>query len=282
MRDIPPTVSKSLAAVVLSCLLAACGAAGAGPTTSSNAPGSTPTTTKLATSSTTTTTLPKLSLPLTVLEIGDSLGEDLGFGLSYEFANQKKVQFFGDAVGDTGLARPDYYDWLTHLATDLATTKPQVVVIFLGANDTQGLTGGTTVEPFGTAGWNSAYATRVGQLMSEATSAGARVIWVGMPVVDAASDQILASNLATMNGIYEREAAHHPGVTYLSSMSIFATPSGAFTMTKPGPSGSTYILRAPDGVHLANAGEDLLAALVVSTMNRLYGLHLQVLQPPVG
>ncbi len=268
------------AGLVLSAALASCGATGNAATTGDSTQPQKQSSTS-SSSSTTTTTTPKLSLPVRVLEVGDSLGEDLGFGLGYEFANDPKVHFFPDAVGDTGLANEPYYDWLTHLRTDLATSHPQVVVVFLGANDTQGFATASGVVSFPSTAWDRAYSERVAQFMSEATSAGAKVIWVGMPVMKGASDALLASNLSSMNAIYETQAAKHPGVTYMSSMSLFATPSGQFTPTSPGPNGTTYDLRAPDGIHLANDGEDLLAAAVVREMDNLYGLHLRPVPPPL-
>lgn len=268
------------AGLALSAALASC--AGRGSAATANSSTTAPTQPSTSTSSSTsTTTVVRLSLPVTVLEIGDSLGEDLGFGLAYELANDRRVHLFPDAVGDTGLANEPYYNWFNHLRSDLAATHPQVVVIFLGANDTQGFSTGSSVVSFPSSAWDRAYSRRVGQLMTEATSAGAKVIWVGMPVMKGASDSLLASNLSTMNSIYETQAAKHPGVTFMSSMSIFATPSGQFTATSPGPNGTTYDLRAPDGVHLANDGEDLLAAAVIREMDRLYGLHLKPVPPPV-
>lgn len=277
--------ARALTGVVLAAGLAACGTPAAAKVAgrgSTGRPGTTgpsehATTSTSTTSTTTTSTLPKLTGTISVLEIGDSLGEDLGFGLGYELASDRTVHFYGDAVGDTGLARPDYYDWPAHLASELAAIHPQVVVVFLGANDSQNMTTSSGIVVFGTAAWKATYAERVAAVMSEATSAGARVIWVGMPVME---DPTLSSNMAMMDSIYRREAGLHPGVTYLDSWPLFSTPSGQYTATKTGPNGQTWLLRDPDGIHLDSAGGDLLASAVVAKMNASYGLHLPVLLPP--
>lgn len=268
-------------------LLASCGSASGSPASSgSGGHGSTsdPTTsttssstTTSTSSTTTTTTLPPLQGKVTVLQIGDSLGEDLGFGLQYQLANDSQVHLLADAVGDTGLVRPDYYDWPAHLESDLRSSHPQVVVVFLGANDSQNIATSSAVLQFGTSAWKKAYAARVGQVIDEATSAGARVIWVGMPVMQ---DPTLSSNVAMMDTIFQQEVASHPGAIYLSSNGVFANSAGQYIPTSSGPKGQTYTLRAPDGIHIAPQGGDLLAGAVLGAMNSHYGLHLKILQPP--
>jgi hypothetical protein len=267
---------------VLGALLTACGGAPKGSGAPTSAPSSTKggshhTTTSSSSSTTTTSTTLALTGDIPVLEIGDSLGEDLGFGLSYEFANDPHIHFYADAVGDTGLVRPDFYNWPAHLASELASDHPKVVIVFLGANDSQNIATSSGVDQFGSAAWKAAYAGRVGQIMTEATAAGARVIWVGMPVME---DPTLSSNMAMMDSIFQSEAATHKGVIYLSSWPIFSNSAGQYTSTKTGPSGQTWVLRDPDGIHLDSDGGDLLAAAVVEKMNSSFGLHLPVLQPP--
>jgi len=270
--------ARALGGFVAAATLAACGGqAASGGSTRPTVKGTSPHTTTSTSSTTTTTTQPKLTGDISVLEIGDSLGEDLGFGLSYEFANDHNVHFYPAAVGDTGLVRPDYYNWPAHLQSELATDHPQVVVVFLGGNDSQNIATPSGVEVFGSAAWKATYAERAAQLMTEATSAGARVIWVGMPVMQ---DPTLSSNMQMMDTIFKAVAASHPGVVYLDSWPLFSTPSGQYTATKTGPNGQTWVLRDPDGTHLDSDGGDLLAAAVVAKMNASYGLHLPVLQPP--
>ncbi|MGH9297977.1 MAG: DUF459 domain-containing protein, partial [Acidimicrobiales bacterium] len=180
-------------------------------------------------SSTTTSTTPAVVAgangQVTVLEIGDSLGEDLGFGLQWAFSKDAKVHFVAAAVGDTGLANTNYYDWAAHLNTELHTYHPQVVVVFLGANDDQGFDVGSEVASVGSALWSSQYSKRVGILMSEATSAGARVLWVGMPIMESPS---FSAHVVVENSIYSAEASSHQGATYYPSWPLFVTASGGF------------------------------------------------------
>jgi len=214
---------------------------------------------------------PTAEHPLTILEIGDSLGEDLGFGLGdYVFASDSYVHVIQAAVGDTGLARPDYYDWPAHLEADLRQYHPGAVIVFLGGNDGQSFNVNGEYVGFGTSLWHRVYAARVALVMRECLAADARVLWVGMPIMQAA---YLAAEMQKMNAIYEAEARRHPGVTYFPSWAVFATPQGAYTASIV-VNGETELLRDPDGLHIANYGDDLLAVDLVAPMEAAWGIKL--------
>lgn len=258
--------------LALSLALGGCGshAGGSPSSTSGSHGGGSPTTgaSTSSTSSTTTTTSVHLTGPITVVEVGDSLGIDLGWGMSNALANDTSVKLVQGGYGDSGLVEPQFYNWPVHLEDYLTADHPQVVVVFLGANDVQNFWDGSTLETFGTASWAAAYGERVATMMQEATSAGARVLWVGMPIMQ---DPTFSSHMQFIDGIYAREAASHPGVTYFSSWNLFATPSGQYTGTEV-VGGQTVTLRDPDGIHIATGGLDVLGEAVVTKLQQLYGM----------
>jgi hypothetical protein len=221
--------------------------------------------------STASTTL-VLQPPVTVVEIGDSLGIDLGLGLHDALASDAQVTLVQAAKGDSGLVEPQFYDWPLHLQELLAEYHPQIVVVFLGANDVQGFYEGSTLEEFGSPGWEAAYARRVGDLMQEAGGAGAHVLWVGMPIMGSPK---FSEDMQLLNGIYQAQANLHPGTTYFSSWRLFSSPSGQYTATTTSATGQELPLRGADGVHIAigsGAGSDILGGSVVAEMRALYGL----------
>ncbi|HUY06712.1 MAG TPA: DUF459 domain-containing protein [Acidimicrobiales bacterium] len=214
---------------------------------------------------------PIASHHLVLLKIGDSLGEELGFGLRDMLGTNKHVTVLQNAVGDTGLARPDYYNWPLHLSQQLAQYHPQGVIVMLGGDDGQGFVDqGRTVE-FGTALWRSIYAERVATMMAEATEAGAHVIWVGLPIMGSG---YFSAEMAQMNAIYAAEAATHAGVTFVSTWMLFANPAGQYAAFLPGPGGTSELMRNPDGVHFSGAGADRLASAVVGAMERAWTIRL--------
>ncbi len=211
---------------------------------------------------------------LTVLSVGDSIGEDLGLGLGDVLGTDPYVHVVQDAVGSTGLAAVGYYDWPAQLEVELRRYHPGVVVVMLGGNDAQSFDVGSRYVGFGTALWQRVYGDRVATMMAEATSAGAHVLWVGMPIMSPAASLSNAA-MRTENALYAAEARVHPGVTFLSTWRVLATPAGAYAEYLPDRSGNLVQVRDPDGIHVdAPGGTDLLARAAVSAMERAWGVRL--------
>jgi hypothetical protein len=238
-------------------------------------------TTKTTGATTTTTTNPDAGLPplptptaaspLRVLEIGDSLGEDLGFQLQTDLPATGVATLAMDSQGDTGLANTSYYDWTQHLESDIEASHPQIVVIFLGANDGQGFDVNGVAEQFGTPEWISAYTQRVDTMIEECNHAGARVVWVGMPPMQDAS---LNSEVQQLDGIYWKQTLMFHGTMYLPSSTVLA-PNGVFTFSLPNSAGESVVVRTPDGVHLTSPGAALLATYVINAINARWKLSLK-------
>jgi len=217
---------------------------------------------------------PSARSPLTILSVGDSLGEDLGYGLQDIIGSEPHIHLILDAVGSTGLANVAYYNWPKTLALELKQTHPQIMVILIGGNDAVGFDQGNQPVPFGTALWHHYYSLRVAKMMSEAVRAGCRVFWVGLPIM--AKDSVLSNHaMQELNRVYRTEAKSHPGVTYVSSWKLFQNTSGHFTEYLKNPSGLNTIVRDSDGVHIAPpAGQELVASAVLSAIDRVEDLHI--------
>lgn len=207
--------------------------------------------------------------PLTILVIGDSLGEDLGYGLRDLLGAVPQARLVLKAVGSTGLANVAYYDWPKALAAELRQYRPNVVVTLLGGNDAVGFVENGRPIPFGSTLWQRAYGQRVATLMQEATSLGAQMIWVGLPIMSPTS--VLPNpSIKRLNNIYAAEAKIHPGVHYVSTWSLFEAPQGGYTDVLKSSTGQWRVIRDPDGIHIAPpAGNDLIASAVLQTLDTL-------------
>ena len=214
---------------------------------------------------------PTAANPLRVLAVGDSIGEDFGQSLVSKLGATGVVQATLDGKLNTGLARPDYFDWPGELRTDLSRFHPDVVVAMLGANDNQSfLVGGKGVQ-FGTPDWVSAYTQRVATMMNEATAQGERMLWVGMPVMPSSG---FSDQMQVLNRIAESQAVVHPGVSYLDSWHVFVDGAGGYSAFLSDASGGQQRVREPDGVHLARAGSDRLADWAISSIQSQFGVRL--------
>ena len=194
---------------------------------------------------------PTAANPLTVVDIGDSIGEDLGFGLGDLFQGDKYVHVEQEGVEDTGLVQQGYYNWPGHLQLYLNRYSPGAVVIMMGANDDQNLNvDGQVYTPL-SSGWVKAYTARVDELMEEAAAAGAHVIWVGLPPMGGGN--ITNVFVKQVNAIFATQARLHEGVTFVPSWNLFAGPKGQLEIYKK-INGSEVPVRSTDGIHLDPAG----------------------------
>jgi hypothetical protein len=215
---------------------------------------------------------PTLSHPLVMLDIGDSIGEDLGYGLAAVFGGDPYVDLIQKGQVDTGLSRPSYFNWPAALEADLKQYRPGVVIIMMGANDDSALelaNGGSVAV--GTPQWDAQYRHRILLLLAEAVSTGAHVLWVGLPPVQ--NSAVTPAFAQHVNALAQQLANSTPGASYVPSWSLLAGPNGQFVQYKQ-VDGSIQQIRYSDGVHLAPAGWDLLASYLLDPMAHLWHVNL--------
>jgi hypothetical protein len=215
---------------------------------------------------------PSKAHPLVMLSIGDSIGEDLGMGLGDLFGHDPFVKVIQRGHIDTGLARPDVYNWPAQLAEEIRQFHPGAVVMMMGANDDQALElPGERPVARGTTQWNTVYRKRLTLLMEEATASGSHVIWVGLPPLQGSA--VSSAFAKTLNAMAESVAASTSGVTYVPSWKLLAGPRGQFVQYKR-IDGNVEQIRYPDGVHLTPAGWDLLASSLLRPMESAWKINL--------
>lgn len=265
--------------MAVSCCLLAAGCTSAAVGTTSDPGGSTPASSGTTSTSSTTTTLaglpqPSDAKPLTILDIGDSLGEDLGLGEGYTMGTNPLVRVVQDAVGDTGLARPDYYDWPAHLSSELKALHPQIVTVLIGGNDAENFLFNGQVIVFGTPEWHTIYSQRVALMMKEALAARVKMLWVGLPIMQNAQ---FAASMQMLNAIYRTQAALHPGVEFLPTWALFSNAGGQYSTYLTNSSGQTVLARDGDGVHIAPPGGcDIVAIAAIKDIESLWHVKLGV------
>jgi hypothetical protein len=234
-----------------------------------------PTTTRPGTSDTSTTLVSSKSsralrrLPIgrcVVLEVGDSLGNDLGWGLAREASATRGLVLVQRDLSSSGLVTQWFYDWPRHLKAYLAQYHPQLVIMTFGANDEQGMVLKGHVAAFGSSAWREAYAARVRQMVTLATKSGSFVLWVGLPVMEPTQYRQGASIL---NSLYARAATKVPGMTFLPTWNLLATRAGEFR-NAAWVNGAPSVLRQPDGIHLTVVGENVLATYVAQQIAAVY------------
>lgn len=213
----------------------------------------------------------------TVLEVGDSIGNDLGWGLARELAGTPGLRLIQDDTSSTGLTTPWFYNWPTHLVTDLASAHPQLTIVTFGANDEQGLVVKGHAVAFASAPWARAYRTKVSAIDRRITATGSYVLWVGLPIVEPNGYR---QGLAYLNTFYQSVARQTPGVTYLSTWRLFANARGQYESVAR-VNGVASGLRSSDGIHFSYVGENVDATFVARSIASIYHVHLVAKAPMV-
>lgn len=213
----------------------------------------------------------------TVLEIGDSLGNDLGWGLMRHLAATSGLHFVQMDKPSTGLSNSWFYNWPEHLATYLQLYHPQLVLVLLGGNDEQGMTIDGTAVQFGESVWKKTYVAQVQKIVTEATSARAYVLWVGLPIMQPPSFNQGASIL---NALYQQGVTSKTNATFVPTWSLFSNPTGQFE-SPAAVNGVETTLREPDGIHFSFSGEDVVATYIIREMARIYHVALSPISPAV-
>lgn len=203
---------------------------------------------------------PTAEAPLRLWVGGDSIMRDLGESVLRLAAPDPRFEPVLHYEISSGLTRPDYYDWPSALAEDLAATDPEVVVVMFGANDGQGIltADGTAIQRVSDPGWDDEYARRVATVMDLLRAEGddRLVLWVLQPPM---RDGDLDARIDVINDVYRREAADRPWIEVVETDPLLGDAQGRYADHLPGPGGATADLRQGDGIHLSRAGADLLA-----------------------
>lgn len=245
------------------------------PTTSTTTTTSLGTTTS-STTSTTTTTIPQtLILPknkhLTILEIGDSLGTDLGGGLGLQLEKSHNVTLIQKSKSETGLTNGWFYNWPLHLRQFIAQYHPQLLIVFLGGNDEQGMVVNGHAAAFNTLPWREQYQKNIAKVMNEATSKHCSVLWVGMPIMNPNGYR---QGIQVINSLFQKVALTKANVTFLPTWDFMANAKGQFQFSAR-VNGVVQVLRSSDGIHPTSIGQNVIATYVVQQIRAIY--HFPVL-----
>ena len=202
---------------------------------------------------------PTAADPLRLWVGGDSIMKVLGEAVVRQSAESNLVEPTHEAVLESGLTRPDFFDWPREL-NEVAHANPSydVIVVMFGANDAQGIIepDGTVHQQFGTPEWLAEYRRRVAGAMDVLKSDSRLVVWVGQPIM---RDRGLSDRMAALNEVYRQEAAKRPWVRYFDTWELFTDANGGYNAYIKDDDGELKLMRNPDGVHFVREGGEKAA-----------------------
>ncbi len=205
---------------------------------------------------------------------GDSLAVTPGESVINQALGTGVIGLLGPVDGHvaTGLARPEVFNWPAYLAAVVARDKPDALVLTIGSNDDQDLTGEGGVSGFGSPEWITEYRRRVGGLMDAISATGETTLfWVGIPPM--ANGERFETRYRIINDIVKDEAAKRPGkVVFVDTVPVLSAFGGGYAEYLPREDGSLVQVRATDGIHFTREGGDRIAAEVLKKMRETFDL----------
>ena len=206
---------------------------------------------------------------------GDSLGITPGESLINLGLPTGVIGLLGPVDGHvaTGLARPEVFNWPAYLADVIPPLDADAVVLTIGSNDDQTLTGEGGVGPLGSPEWDTEYRRRVGGLMDSVTANGETTLfWVGIPPMR--NTERYETRYRHINDIVKSEAEKRPGrVVWVDTAAVLSPFGGGYADYLENPDGSVVQVRAGDGIHFTRAGGDRIAEEVLAAMRATFDLE---------
>jgi len=193
----------------------------------------------------------------TVALVGDSMmAVGLSDNLLRGIARHKELHAIRAFRAGTGLSRPDTFDWMQQYPQMLGDSKPDAIIVAIGANDGQSFVQDGKVLEFGSEAWIAAYRDRLNRFVDLLTKDGAQVIWIGLPPMRIAKYD---ARMSLINRLAYDTVSQREHVIWWNAATLIADPQGQFREYAQRPDGSSIRLRAGDGIHLSEDGAGLLA-----------------------
>ena len=193
---------------------------------------------------------------LRILATGDSMIQIIDSYLESRAGGRARVR--SDAHISTGLSKPSALDWQAQ-ARRQAARRPDVVVMFIGANDGFPMDGAACCGP----AWVAEYARRARRMMRVYARGGrARVLWLLLPTPRSG---IFREIFPAVNTALRRAARGlEDDVRIVDLVEVF-TPGGRYRDSIE-VGGKRVRVRQGDGVHLNTAGASIAANIVLRVL----------------
>jgi hypothetical protein len=219
-----------------------------------------------------------------ILIVGDSMIAG-GFGIVLERDLRKEHGYSTERRGksSSGLARPDFFDWMEEARRLVEERKPDVSVVMFGGNDVQGLYHTRDMRKGGAPKWlkwsddkwPEEYARRVNEFCDILSPEDQQIFWVGLPIM---RPDNFRSKCEKVNTIYRAEMAIRKDATFIDTWSVLADKDRNYADSiclEPPEDGSrckTTRVRASDGIHINAAGSHHMKRHVLEVMLPALGI----------
>ncbi len=196
--------------------------------------------------------------------VGDGLAVGLGAGLERLTELDPRFEVVNRAKANSGVARPEIYDWPLNIPKFLKASSFDAVVVLMGANDIRAIkVGEARVEP-GTPEWSTAYKANVDRILATIKENGARAYWVTLPPMQKPE---FDAQMQVVSGL-QRERVVTAGVALIDIKGVLSNADGSYMIGDLDAKGKIRTLRSKDGISFTRQGNDFLAGLVMAAIRK--------------
>ena len=199
-----------------------------------------------------------------ILAIGDALGGGLGAGLTRMVELEDGFNVTLRFNEESGIARPEVYDWSERLPKILDGKTYDAIVVLLGANDRQTIRSGDQRYEFNTPEWIAAYKVQTDRILDALMVGGSKVYWISIPPMGDAYYQAAMQDVAQI----QKERVEAKGAVFVEIRPAFLDANGKYTDTGTDETGIVRKLRGRDGVSFFKQGNNRLAQLVLAAIKK--------------
>ncbi len=206
------------------------------------------------------TNLPDYGKKLNVLIVGDSMMmEGLGPTLQKALGKFSDLNVVRQGRYSSGLSRPDFYDWPQNIQRLIKEHNPHMIIVSLGANDTQDIVVNKKRHFIDSKSWERVYAIRALNFLETTIGDDREILWVSLPIM---IKMPYAKRTKIISKIQAEVSSYYENVEFLNIEHLL-TKNGAFTAHIMGENNKTIRLRSKDNIHVSTEGGHILTSYVL-------------------
>lgn len=218
-----------------------------------------------------------------VLLVGDSMMmEGLGPTLHARLRKRDNLTVHREGKYSSGLSRPDFFNWFDSLPPMLEAYQPDLLVISLGANDTQDIVIDRKRYFIDTKPWEEIYLQRSKDFITLADNGKRRILWVSLPVMGKEPYFTRTKRISKL----QEEASKDVPLAQFVNIEHLLTENGKYTTFYKGKNNQSIRLRSQDLIHVSTEGGEILTDYVLpyvdAELAELYAEETPFCYPPVA
>ncbi len=228
--------------------------------------------------------MPDFGKKKTVLIIGDSMMmEGLGPTLHHRLKNFDNLEVYREGKYSSGLSRPDFFDWPTNLVAMLEKYNPDLLVMSMGANDTQDIVINKKRYFIDTKEWADIYLQRSKDFIALADNGKRHILWVSLPVM---GKEPYFTRTKLISKLQLEASKTVKNASFVNIEHLLTDEKGKYTTFYKDKNNKSIRLRSQDLIHVSNDGGEILTTYVMpkvnSHINSLYAEEMGNIYPPVA